>query len=156
MRGGITYYLTSSLALAFSSKGHSYRRTFFSKFSTKIHPVPPCTFTFSSSYVTSILYCFAARAHLWIYVLLLPATGRPGTSFFFLAGPCPLHEIALSTFSSSPFGRTMAFKFLSLRLTPLELQSGFGGKALKFQVICSQLSPKRDCSPKRVNPLYIS
>ena len=37
-------------------------------------------------------------------------------------------------------------------LTPLELQSRFGDKALKFQVICPQLSPKRDCSFKRVNP----
>ena len=35
-------------------------------------------------------------------------------------------------------------------LTPLELQSRLGGKALKFQVICPQLSPNRDCSPKRV------
>ena len=32
-------------------------------------------------------------------------------------------------------------------LTPLELQSRFGDKTLKFQVICPQLSPKRDCSP---------
>ena len=40
------------------------------------------------------------------------------------------------------------------RLTPLELQSRLGEKALKalnFQVICPQLPPKRDCSPKRVN-----
>ena len=35
-------------------------------------------------------------------------------------------------------------------LTPLEPQSRFGDKALKFQVICPQLSPKRDCSSKRV------
>ena len=42
---------------------------------------------------------------------------------------------------------------LALRsaLTPLELQSRFGDKALKFQVICPQLSPKRDWSSKRVN-----
>ena len=39
-----------------------------------------------------------------------------------------------------------------LCLTPSELQSRFGDKAAKFQVICPQLPPKRDCSPKRVNP----
>ena len=31
-------------------------------------------------------------------------------------------------------------------LTPLGPQSRFGDKPLKFQVICPQLSPKRDCS----------
>ena len=36
-------------------------------------------------------------------------------------------------------------------ITPLELQSRFGDKELKFQVICPQLSPKRGCSPKRAN-----
>ena len=41
------------------------------------------------------------------------------------------------------------------RLTPSELQSRFGGKALQFQVICPQLSPKRDCSSKRVKGLGI-
>ena len=45
-------------------------------------------------------------------------------------------------------------------LTPLELQSRFGDKELKFQVICPELSPKRDCNPKRVksesqkDPIY--
>ena len=38
----------------------------------------------------------------------------------------------------------------SSSLGPLELQSRFGDRALKFQVICPQLPPKRDCSPKRV------
>ena len=37
-----------------------------------------------------------------------------------------------------------------LLLTLSELQSRFGDKPLKFQVICLQLSPKRDCGPKRV------
>ena len=41
-----------------------------------------------------------------------------------------------------------AIEFQSL--TPLELQSRFGDNALKFQVICPQLSPKRDCGPKTV------
>ena len=36
-------------------------------------------------------------------------------------------------------------------LTLLELQSRFGYTQLKFRVICPQLSPKRDRSPKRVN-----
>ena len=34
-------------------------------------------------------------------------------------------------------------------MTLLGPQSRFGDKALKFQVICPQLSPQRDCSPKR-------
>ena len=33
-------------------------------------------------------------------------------------------------------------------LTLSELQSRFGDKPLKFQVICTHLSPKRDCSAK--------
>ena len=37
-------------------------------------------------------------------------------------------------------------RFLSLE----EPQSRFGDKPLKFQVIYSQMSPKRNCSPKRV------
>ena len=37
-------------------------------------------------------------------------------------------------------------------LTLLEPQSRFGDTPLKFQVVCPQLSPKRDCGPKRVNP----
>ena len=40
------------------------------------------------------------------------------TSFFFLAGPCPLHEIAVSAFSRSPLGRANTFSFLFLLLTP--------------------------------------
>ena len=40
--------------------------------------------------------------------------------------------------------------------TPLELPSRFGDKALKCQVICPQLSPERDCGPKRVkHPLVV-
>ena len=32
-----------------------------------------------------------------------------------------------------------------------ELQSRFGNKPLEFQAVRPRLSPKRDCSPKRVN-----
>ena len=51
------------------------------------------------------------------------------------------------------------FSLTSLRVTApgnsiffghLELQSRFGGKPLKIEVICPQLSTKQDCSPKRV------
>ena len=35
-------------------------------------------------------------------------------------------------------------------VTLLELQARFGDKPFKFQVICPQLSPKRDCGPERV------
>ena len=40
------------------------------------------------------------------------------TSFIFLAGPGPLHEIAVSAFSRSPLGRANVFSFLFLLLTP--------------------------------------
>ena len=36
-----------------------------------------------------------------------------------------------------------------LTLSLLELQSRFGDTPLKFKVVCPELSPKRDCSPKR-------
>ena len=36
------------------------------------------------------------------------------------------------------------------RLTPVELQSRFGGNPFEIQVSCPQLSPKRNCSPKRI------
>ena len=49
-------------------------------------------------YASPTLYCYATRAHLCIY-FLLPAAGIP--SFFFLAGPGHLHEIAVSAFSRS-------------------------------------------------------
>ena len=39
--------------------------------------------------------------------------------------------------------------------TLLELQYRFGEKALKLQVIFPQLSPKRDCSPKRLDGPYV-
>ena len=43
----------------------------------------------------------------------------PSTSFFFLAGPGPLHEIAVSAaFSRSPLGRANTFLFLLLLLAP--------------------------------------
>ena len=38
----------------------------------------------------------------------------------------------------------------AVHLAPLELQPRFGDMAVRFQVNCPQLSPKRDCSPKRV------
>ena len=50
------------------------------------------------------------------------------TSFFFLAGPGPLHEIAVTAFSRSPLGRANTFSFLFLLLTPrksLECSSPF-------------------------------
>ena len=40
-------------------------------------------------------------------------------------------------------------------LTPLELQSRFGGNPLELQVFFPQLSPKRDGSPKRVKDLLL-
>ena len=40
-------------------------------------------------------------------------------------------------------------------LTPLKLQCRCGDKPVKFQVICPQLPPKRDCSPKRVKSFQL-
>ena len=39
-------------------------------------------------------------------------------------------------------------------INPFRTPVPFWGQALKFQVICLQLSPKRDCSPKRVNTAH--
>ena len=61
-----------------------------------------------------LLYCFATTAHL-CYFLLLPTTGIPLSPF--LAGPGPLHEIAVSAFLRSPLGRANTFSFLFLFLT---------------------------------------
>ena len=68
-------------------------------------------FTFSHN-VSSALVCFATRARHCIF-LVLTTIGIPGTSFFFLAGPGPLHEITVSAFSRSPLGRTNTFSVLS-------------------------------------------
>ena len=53
------------------------------------------------------------------YFRLLPATGIPGTSFFFLAGPGHLHESAVQALSRSPLGRANTFSLLFLPSTPL-------------------------------------
>ena len=103
----------------------------FSLLSTVMHQASPCHIhLFSSSlnpsrssshvshspttYVSSTLYCFAPGAHLCIFFLL----PRLLVYLFFLAGPCPLHEIAVSAFSRSPLGRANTFSFLFLLLTP--------------------------------------
>ena len=82
------------------------------------HPVPPCIFhilplrEFYSN-------CFATRAHLCIF-LPLSTTGK---YLSFLAGPNPLHEIAVSALSRKPLGRANTFSFLVLLLTPRKYQS---------------------------------
>ena len=50
--------------------------------------------------------------------LLPPPLDYWYTSFFFLTGPGPLHEIVVSTFSRSPLGRANTLSFLFLLLTP--------------------------------------
>ena len=50
-----------------------------------------------------------------------------------------------ATFSTKPF-RSHHFRWVC-PLTPFELQFRCGDKPLKFQVICPQLSSKRDSSP---------
>ena len=49
--------------------------------------------------------------------LILPPHNYWHSSPLFLARPCPLHEIALSTFSRSPLGRVRVCEVLSLLLT---------------------------------------
>ena len=50
--------------------------------------------------------------------LLSPPLNYWHTSFFFLAGPGPLHESAVSALSRGPFGRSNTFSFLSVLLGP--------------------------------------
>ena len=50
--------------------------------------------------------------------LLPPPLDYWYTSFFFLADPGPLHEIAVRAFSRSPLGRADTFSILVLLLTP--------------------------------------
>ena len=74
-------------------------------------------FTFSHC-VSSTLYCFAARAYL-SGDLVPPPSGYWYTSFFFLAVPGPLHEIAVSAFSRSPLGRDCFFHSYSFPQSPV-------------------------------------
>ena len=50
--------------------------------------------------------------------LLPPPPGYCYASFFVLAGPGHLHEIAVSAFTRSPLGRANKYSMLSLRLIP--------------------------------------
>ena len=80
-----------------------------------------CSTSRSSLYISHsptvrvLLYFFPTRAHLCIFPLL-PTTGI--RTSFFLAGPGPLPETAVSTFSRIPMGRANTFSFLFLLLTP--------------------------------------
>ena len=71
-------------------------------------------FTFSH-YVNSTLNCFATRAHLCTFSLPLSTNGMPFS--YFVAGPGPLREIAVSAFSRSRLDGVNTFLFPSL-LTP--------------------------------------
>ena len=98
-------------------------------------------------YVSSTLYYFATRAHLCIYCLLLPATGIPwcqvpGISFFFLASPGRLHQIAVSAILRSPLGGANKLLFLSLRLTP--------------RICLSSVSPISPCFLALAFPFFLS
>ena len=78
--------------------------------------LPPEVFLIQQ-YIPSMktLHCFASRAHLCIYFLLLPATGIP---VFFLAGPGLPRKIAISACSRSPLARANTFSLLSLLSVP--------------------------------------
>ena len=77
-----------------------------------IYPVPPCT-------THIILLCeiyFLLLCHTGTPVhLLRPPPGYWYTSFFFLAGPGYLLEIAVAAFSRSPLGCANTLSFLLLR-----------------------------------------
>ena len=72
-------------------------------------------FTFSY-YMSPTLYCCATRAHICSHVLLLPTTGV--SNIFYLVGPGPPHEIAVSAFSRSPLGRADTFSFQYIPSNP--------------------------------------
>ena len=55
-------------------------------------------YAWTSLCVSSTLYCLGTRAHLLSVHLLRPPLDHWYTAFFFLAGPGPLHEIAVSAF----------------------------------------------------------
>ena len=64
-------------------------------------------------------YCCCPHCHKAIRVhLLSPSPDYWYTSFFFLPGLGPLHEIAVSAFSRCPLGRANAFSLTPIILTP--------------------------------------
>ena len=75
---------------------------------------PPCIFhIFPVCEFCSLLLCHKGTS----VRLLPPPLECRYTSFLFLAGPGPLHEIAVSGFSRSLLGRANTFSFLFLLLT---------------------------------------
>ena len=80
-----------------------------------MHSVPPCIFhTLPLCEFYSLLLCHKGTSVLFPP----PPPDYWPTSFFFLAGPGPLHEIAVSAFLRSPLGRANSFSFLFLLLIP--------------------------------------
>ena len=69
--------------------------------------------------------------------LLPPPLDYWFTSFFFLAGPGPLHEIVVSAFSRSRLGRANTFQFLFLLLTPRKSLKCFSSFILFFSASLS-------------------
>ena len=89
-------------------------------FSPQTRPVPPCIFhallLFSSYSLPGV-----ALPHGHIICASTCSSSRLlvyGTSSFLLAGPGPLHEIAVSGFSGNPLGRANTVSLISLHLTP--------------------------------------
>ena len=73
------------------------------------HILPICGFY-------ALLLCHKGTSVCGSFLLL--STIYWYTSFFFLGGPGPLHEIAVSAFSRNPLGRAFTFSFQSFQLTP--------------------------------------
>ena len=103
---------------------------FASCFAACGHHLPPriaivfSLLTFLSCYASSTLDCFATRARLRIYFLLLPAPGKLLSSHRQVQ--VPHTKIAVSALSRSPLGRANTFSFLSLRFThPLRISKCF-------------------------------
>ena len=87
------------------------------------HPIPPCIF-----HILPLCEFCSTVCHKGTSVLFPPPPDYWHTSFVCLAGPGPLHEIAVSAFSRSPLGREHTSSFLFLQLTPrksLECSSSF-------------------------------
>ena len=75
----------------------------------------------------SLVFIFVFVSLRWLWVDRRPTIHAPNVSDVFI------------------------FVVVVLTLTLLALQSRLGDTPVKFQVVCLKLSPKRDCSPKKVN-----
>ena len=121
------------------------------RFCTGLGPAPNKSFS-SFNYIL--------RAPSGPLLTLLGPQSRFGDKLLIIRVPCP-HIWECGAKGVKSFSRPfyvpsqsilsqLSSHFFKFLLSLLELQSHFGNKPLRFQLI---LSPKRDCGPKRVKPL---